>query len=324
MGRSLAQALSATEDGRLVAVYDIVPGAATELASDFQAEAMESAEALLSYPPLDGVVIALPPDLHTLAVIQAAEAGLDVFVEKPMSVDVAGCQEMLAGVRRCGVKLMVGQVLRYYEPYRSIQRWHRQERFGQLYAASIWRVTNGRRIASTHWRASNARSGGYLLEVGLHELDMLRCLMGQPQSVSAVSQKVSEEGGEWEDHIALQIIFASGRAATYEGGAGSYVGRYGFRFYYEGATLISDAAFDRTALQGYGVGGDRIDLPETEFSPEHPVEAELRGWLAAIRDEAPVPIAGEEGLASVALAEAAYHAAATGQAVAYEISDPVA
>jgi predicted dehydrogenase len=317
MGGSLAKALQATGEAQLAAAYDVRPEAAADLAGQYGAEAVASAEALLAYPGLDGVIIATPSDVHAPAVIQAAEAGLDVFVEKPMSLNVARCKEMLAAVRRCGTRLAVGHVLRYYEPYRSIQRWQAEARFGQLFAASMWRVINGRRIAKTNWRASRARSGGYLFEVGIHELDMLRCLMGQPQTVYATSQKVALEGGEWEDYIALQIRFASGGAATYEAGAGSCVGRYGFRFYFQEATLVSDAAFDCTALQAYGAGGERLDITEAAFSSEHPVEAELRGWLSALRGEAPVPISGEEGLASVALVEAAYRSAEAGEVVTY-------
>jgi predicted dehydrogenase len=317
MGGSLAKALQATGEARLAAVYDVRPEAASKLAETYGAEAVASAETLLGYPGLDGVIIATPSDVHAPAVIQAAEAGLDVFVEKPMSLDTARCQEMLAAARRSGIKLMVGHVLRYYEPYRSIQRWQAEGRFGPLFAASMWRVTNGRRIAKTSWRASRARSGGYLFEVGIHELDMLRCMMGQPQSVYATLRNAVPKAGEWADYVALQLRFAFGSAAAYEAGVGSCVGRYGFRFYFECATLVSDAAFDRTALQIYGPDGQSIEIPEA-FSPEHPVEAELRGWLSALRDEGPVPIPGEEGLASVALVEAAYCSAETGQVVAYE------
>lgn len=319
MGRSLAQALLATGEARLAAAYDLRSEAASDLAGQCGAEAVPAAEALLSYPGLDGVIVALPPDLHAPAAIQAAGAGLHLFVEKPMSVHGVGCREMLQAARHGGVQLMVGQVLRYYEPYRTIQRWQAEGRFGRLYAAAIWRIVDGHRMDKTHWRASHARSGGFLLEVGVHELDMLRCLLGQPQTVCAVSHEASAQGREWADYLAVQIRFAGGGAATYEGGAGSHTGRYGFRLYFQEATLLSDDAFDRSALQVYGTGGQQIEVAPGEFSSEHPVEVELRGWLAALRGEAPIPIPGEEGLASVALAEAAYHAAATGQVVAYEV-----
>jgi predicted dehydrogenase len=251
-------------------------------------------------------------------VIQAAEAGVSVFCEKPMATDVAGCEAMLAAAKQHRIKLMIGQVLRYYEPYRSIQRWQAEGRFGRLYAASIWRVTDSvHRQTPGHWRTSLDRSGGYLFEVSAHELDMLRCLMGRPESVYAVSQKTSSRG-EWADYLSLQIRFSKGGVAAYEGGAGSYARRYGFRFYFDQATLASDAAFDRSALQVYGAGGETLAIPEDTFSPVHPVEAELVDWLAALRDEAPIAIPGEEGLATVALAVAAYRSAETGQIVTYE------
>lgn len=319
MGRSLAQALAAAGEARLAVVYDLNPNATPELAAAHGAQVADSAEALLAYPGLDGVIIALPPDLHAPAAIQAAAAGVDIFLEKPMSVNVAGCRQILQAVQRCGVKLMIGHVLRYYEPYRAIRRWLAEGRFGRLNAAVIWRVIDGRHIDAAHWRASQARSGGYLFEVGIHELDMQRCLLGRPQTVSAVAQKTCAQGGEWSDFIAVQVRFGDGGAATYEGGVGSYVGRYGFRLYFDEATLLSDAAFDRSALRVYGPGGQEIETAAAEFSSEHPVEAELRAWLAALRDEAPVAIPGEEGMASVALAQTAYRAAESRQTERYEI-----
>ena len=62
-------------------------------------------------------------------------------------------------------------------------------------------------------------------------------------------------------------------------------------------------------------GGELEDIPASEFSDEPPVEAELRDWLAALRGEASIPIPGEEGMASVALVEAAYRSAEIGQIV---------
>ena len=56
-------------------------------------------------------------------------------------------------------------------------------------------------------------------------------------------------------------------------------------------------------------------MPTDEFSQERPVKTELRLWLDAIRGRSPVPIPGEEGMATVSLIEAAYRSAAEGQTV---------
>jgi predicted dehydrogenase len=324
MGKSLANALSALDAARLVAVYDLSPQAAAAIADAHGAPVAPSAEALLETPGLDGVIIALPPYLHAMAAIQAAEAGIDVFLEKPMSLTVAGCRQILAAVQEHGVKLMVGQVLRYYEPYRSILRWQAEGRFGRMFAASIWRMTHGGRWGkrgpqgTVTWRAYRETCGGYLFEIGAHELDMLRCLMGRPQTVYATGQKVLPYDHELNDHMAVHVRFDGG-AALYEGGGGSAANRYGFRLYTEGATLSSEEAFDPQALQVYGMDGQPLDALRDEWSAEPPVQAELRGWLAALRDEAPIPIPGEEGLATVALAEAAYRSAESGAIVSYSV-----
>ena len=253
---------------------------------------------------------------------QAAEAGLDIFCEKPMATTVDSCREMLSAVEHYNVKLMVGHVLRYYEPYRSIRSWAAEGRLGRLFAASIWRMTNGARWTTMpgNWRTLRAQSGGYLLEIGAHELDMLHCLMGRPETVYATEQKVLPYPHEMEDHIAVQIRFEEGGSALYQGGGGSSVPRYGFRFFFEGATLISESAFDPNVLQIYDREGREYETLCRELDVHlshaaHPVEAELRAWIAALRGNAPIPISGKEGLATVVLAQAAYQSAKTGQVI---------
>jgi predicted dehydrogenase len=324
MGKSLASALAAIDEAQLAAVYDLSPQAAATIADLYDAQVAESAEAMLATPGLDGVIVAVPPYLHMATAKQAAQAGIDVFLEKPMSTTVAACRQILSAAEEHGIKLMVGQVLRYYEPYRSILRWRDEDRFGDVFAASIWRMTNGKRWAQSGakgnvtWRAYREKSGGYLFEIGAHELDMLRCLMGRPQTVYATQQKVLPYPHEMSDHIAVHVRFQQGGSALYEGGGGSAVSRYGFRLYLEGATLASDSAFDPQALQVHDMDRQLAEALRTEFSTDHPVQAELRGWLAALRDEAPVPIPGEEGMATVALAQAAYHSAKSNQIIQYE------
>jgi len=161
MGNLLARALVATGDAQLVAAYDLRSDAAAETVREHGGRAVASAEALLSTPGLDGVMIALPSYLHAPAVLQAANAGVGIFCEKPMALNAADCRRMIAAARDRGVALMVGHVMRYYEPYRSILRWQAEARFGRLFAASIWRFFDGRRMAvKGGWQASRDKSGG--------------------------------------------------------------------------------------------------------------------------------------------------------------------
>ena len=319
MGGSLAEGLAGTGEATLVAVADVIPEKATSMADKYDAQPLDSLDKLLAVPGLDGVIIAVPGYLHAPLTIQAAHAGVHVFVEKPMALHVADCQAMIRAARENGVHLMVGQVLRRYEPYRTILRWLAEGRYGQVRAASIWRITDGRRWAVPgYWRAKHALSGGYLLEVGAHELDMLRCLMGAPETVSALTRRFLDRDHEVSDYIQVQVSFAGGGAASYEGGGGTSISRYGFRIYLDGATLLSDAAFDPRAMKVYDMQGQEVST-EGEFSSDRPVQGELANWLAALRGEAEVSVPGEEGLATVALAQAAYRSAETGRPVRYEL-----
>jgi predicted dehydrogenase len=236
-----------------------------------------------------------------------------------MALSTSDCHRMIQVSHEHGVKLMVGHVLRYYEPYRSILRWNREGRFGQIRAASIWRTTPGAKWAvEGNWRASRAQSGGFLSEVAVHELDMLRCLMGRPETVYASELKFMPWRHELEDYIAVQIHFAGNGAASFEGGGGTCAGQYGFRLYFEVATMLSDSAFEPQALQAFDPQGAIVEVGKGEFCAEHPVQEELRHWLAALRGERAVPIPGEEGLANVALVEAAYRSARSRQIVTYD------
>ena len=82
--------------------------------------------------------------------------------------------------------------------------------------------------------------------------------------------------------------------------------------------MVSDSAFSPKALRVYEDGRQEVSIAEDEFSTEHPVATEMRLWVTALRDGTPMPIPAEEGLATVALAEAAYRSAETGVPVACE------
>jgi UDP-N-acetylglucosamine 3-dehydrogenase len=313
MGTSLAKGLSASDMGTLVAVYDKLPDAAAKLAEEHGAKSVGSAEELLATKGLDGVMIALPTDIHAPATIQSADAGINVFVEKPMSLTRALCMSMIEAAKRNRIKLTVGQVLRYYEPYRSMIRWAKEKRFGEIRAAAIWRVQKSVVPGVDGWRLDRKRSGGMLFEVGIHELDTLRLLFGRPRTVNTLGRdplcRTADAPGE--DFLSVQIRFAEGGVATYETGLASFAGRYGFRVFYDQATIISDSAFDPKALQILGPDGPLpIDF-ESERSQVNPITAELEAWITAIRDDTPAPVPGEEGMATIAITETAYRSAQT-------------
>src|SRR5258708_1502220 len=76
----------------------------------------------LDDPKIDAVDLCLPTDLHESGTIAALRKGKHVLVEKPMALDFAACQRMIAEAERARRILMVAHVLRFFPAYRALQR----------------------------------------------------------------------------------------------------------------------------------------------------------------------------------------------------------
>jgi myo-inositol 2-dehydrogenase/D-chiro-inositol 1-dehydrogenase len=210
---------------------------------------------------------------------------------------------------------MVGQVLRYIEPFQSIRRWTREGRFGRPVHGFVQRIGAAGMFAGHPWRSSNELCGGFLFEVSVHELDFLRTILGEPAEVYAVRQKVRRADYDAEDIISVMVRFCSGASAHYDAGTAWGQRAYRFNLCYEEASLVSEQANNPAALSALSADPEprQIALDPIERRPH--VASQMREWLEALRDARPVPIPGEEGREAVRLAEAAYRSADSGCAV---------
>lgn len=141
---------------------------------------------VIADPEIDAVDICLPTDLHKEVTLAALAAGKHVLCEKPMALNTADCDVMLAAAEQTGRVFMVGQVLRFMFPYR--------------YAADFVATTGSKAVRrctfqrSTGfpgwggWLGDEARSGGAILDLLCHDLDMALAIFGPPGTVSALSQ----------------------------------------------------------------------------------------------------------------------------------------
>ncbi len=143
-----------------------------------------SPEEIVADPDLDAVDICLPTHLHAPAALAALRHGKHVLVEKPMALDGAACEEMIAEARRCGRVLMVAQVVRFIPAYRSLADLLRSGKLGPVRSA-IFR----RRCAAPTWgpwEFDPAKSGGGVFDLLIHDVDICLHLFGPPRAVTAV------------------------------------------------------------------------------------------------------------------------------------------
>ena len=99
-----AGALAALPESRFLAVCDVDERRAEDFAARYHVpHAYADLQAMLRTPGLEAVLVCTPHPFHAPCVIAAAEAGLHVMCEKPISVDLTAADAMIAATRRAGV-----------------------------------------------------------------------------------------------------------------------------------------------------------------------------------------------------------------------------
>ncbi len=173
---------AALTDAAVVAVSDPERDKASALAEPHGAEVMD-VDALLDAAD---VVYVCTPAAHHLAVVEAAaDRGLAIFCEKPLAPTLDEARRVAAALRR--TRHQVGLVLRHAPVFTAMQEAIVSGRYGRPMAAVLrddQYFPNQGQYGSA-WRAdSSVAGGGTLIEHSIHDLDLLRWLLGDPASIS--------------------------------------------------------------------------------------------------------------------------------------------
>ncbi len=186
-----AQVLSGFEDVALVAATDVDRTRAEAFGTQFGAAAVDDVGALLAQG-LDAVYVCVPPFAHhpaeKSAEVQVADAGVAVFVEKPLATDLATAEAIAARLRRAGVLTRVGHHWRCAEPV---------ARARELLAHRTIRLVSGTwwdKVPPVSWWLHQARSGGPVVEQAIHLLDLARVLVGEVEVVQAERERHRARG----------------------------------------------------------------------------------------------------------------------------------
>ena len=232
-------------------------------------------EAMLAQGGLDAVDICLPSDHHCEATVLALRSGCHVMCEKPMALDAASTDRMIAASRESGRLLSVGQCLRFWPAYVEIKRLIDAGTWGRVRTAFFERHS-GAPSWGRGWFADPARSGGALLDLHIHDVDMVLHLFGLPRSV--VSTGVGQGGAL---HVTTLYRYDDKVVSAAAGWTASSSHGFNMRAFLtlEGATISLDFARE-DKLVVYPEGGER-EVPR--LAPGDGYEGELRDFADGIR-----------------------------------------
>jgi len=212
-GRILVPALKKSSDAVFAAVAE--PDQATrDTLVGTEVQAFSSIAEMLEKGHVDGVYIATPTFMHADHVVQVAEAGRHVLVEKPMAIALEDSQRMIRAAERAGIVLMVGHSHAYDPPIRKMRELIDSGRWGRVRMLHSLTYTDWMYRPRRQDELQVEQGGGVTFRQGAHQFDILRVLGG------GMVESVRASTGNWDParqgvgaHTAF-LQFADGIAAT--------------------------------------------------------------------------------------------------------------
>lgn len=185
MGQAHAQVLKTLLELRISHVVDFSAENAHKVARQLGAQVAEFEEVLAS--DVAAVFITTPTPTHAELIIQAAEAGKAIFVEKPLTHDLASAERVIEVLERTGVPCQVAFQRRYDPAYVEAKR--------RIDAGELGQIENFRAISRDPFQPSLEylkSCGGLFVDLGIHDFDTARFFCGEVEEVYAVGTVVRD------------------------------------------------------------------------------------------------------------------------------------
>jgi len=346
IGPHHARAISALESAELVAVADVVPELAEELAGEYGCSYYASLEQMLSGVELDAVCVCTPSGMHAEGALAALEAGKDVVIEKPLDVTLKAADRLIEVQRATGRRVAVVSQHRFDAATRAVHEALRRGEFGRLTSGSAevrwWRSQSY--YDSGGWRGTwELDGGGVLINQAIHSIDLLQWLMGQVLEVTAYTGLLAHERIEVEDTAVAILKFANGTLGTIVATTAAYPGLtariavHGDR----GSAVIDDDELTYFHVAGEGQEGDAYGAGGGENQAEQVVKRhgeaaagsgagadpgslsmahrdQIQDFVEAVRDGREPLVNLQEGRKPLAIIQGIYESARSGGPVRIE------
>ena len=180
---------------RAVAVADIIPLLARDVARDFGVAECGTPAELLARADVDVVLVSTPPNTHYALTMQALKAGKHVVCEKPLALTLDQADEMIAVAESTRRLLVVNHMLRYSPLLDMVRRVIESRVLGEALHFRFENNAEDERLPRDHWFWDTQQSGGIFVEHAVHFFDLQRWWFG-PGAVLAAHQEPREGTGQ--------------------------------------------------------------------------------------------------------------------------------
>lgn len=276
---------------------------------------------------LDAVAVVLPSYLHHAAAKAVLQSGRHLLLEKPMTLAMAHCDELIELARRHERILAIGHEMRMSSLWGKVKELLDAGAIGTpLYALiELWRRPY--RFGADGWRYDIERVGNWILEEPIHFFDLARWYFqeaGKPISVYARANAQRLDHPELQDNFSAIVTFPDGRHAVIAQSLGGWEHHQTVKITgRDGALWASwSGAMDRTFQPTFSLrclrGGDVEDIPIPRPAGEvFELAEQFARFAQAVRTGIAPAASGEDGRWSVALCLKAQESVRSGSPVAF-------
>lgn len=303
-----------------VKICDINEKRARELGNAFNIDYLADYEELIRDPKIDAVSIVTPSPTHYQLAKEFMEAGKDVLVEKPMTMDPGEAEKLVRISRDTGQILMVGHIFRHHPAVKELKHRIDLGEFGTIRLISSNRLSFG----------APRKDMGVVYALGIHEVDMFCHLMDREYPDSILATVGYSMQPDIEDTAMISMDFGGTKAYAFESWLMPAYGKQRDLVvvgsektakidYLKPQELqildirIAEEDFDgNTAFSVENEGSYIVPIPYAE-----PLKEELRHFIDCIENRTTPISDGAIGLRAVRMAEAALESARNGCAVRF-------
>lgn len=316
--------LALADSFRVTVICDRDEARALPLAKASGARVVSDIDRVLADPSVDLIDICLPPDLHVPVALKALGCGKHVVVEKPIAGSVVEADRLVRAASASDRSIFPVFQYRYGPAFRALGALNAAGFLGKPQVATLETHWNrGAEYYAVPWRGTWAHErGGAVLGHAIHAHDLICQLFGPVASVSAeVATRINPI--ETEDCAAIALRMQNGALVTSSITLGAAENTSRLRLVYEKVTVES-ARVPYDPAQGTWTFRARAEADQatideiTATAPSSEPDGFV-GYLAAVaaalRGEDGAAVSLSDGVASIELVSAIYHAARTGQRV---------
>ncbi len=331
MGKSHIEGYQSHPAGEVVAVADMDEARLATVAEKYNIPSTYTdAARMLAEEKLDIVSVVTPNKFHKDLTIAALEAGCHVLCEKPMAMNAAEAEEMLAASKKCDRRLMINFSFRFRPQSFAMKKLIEAGELGNIYfGRTVWQRRRGMPGFGGWFGTKALAGGGPLIDLGVHRLDLALWLMNYPEpewvigsTYNPIASAIAAKQGKTydvEDFAAAMIKFKNGATLELEA---SWAGNIK-----ENELMETRLLGDKGGLHQYNVNGTYEfevelyrEIAGCQYDSKlHPPVPECHNaqysLLEAIVNDQPTPAPGEQGLTVMRLLDTIYESAATGKPI---------